>query len=90
MKAPITIGMMALISIGASAPLLAGEGKALYENNCTKCHGTDVFTREDRGIKNLEGLKNRVKACNNAIENKLSDDELKFIADYLNREFYEF
>lgn len=82
--------MMALILIAVSNPLLAAEGKALYENNCTKCHGTDVFAREDRGIKSLEGLKNRVKACNNAIENKLSDDELKFIADYLNKDFYKF
>ncbi len=82
--------MMTLALVLAASPLHAGEGKALYENNCTSCHGTDVFTREDRGIKNLEGLKTRVKQCNNAVENKLTDDELKAVANYLNKSFYKF
>ncbi len=90
MKARITIGMMTLVLVWITNPLLANEGKALYENNCSKCHGTEVFTREDRGIKSLEGLNKRVKQCNNAIENKLSDEELKFVADYLNKNFYKF
>ena len=90
MKAHITIGMMTLALVLGANPLQADEGKALYENNCTKCHGTEVFTRDDRGIKSLEGLKSRVKQCNNAVENKLSDDELQSIADYLNKNFYKF
>ena len=90
MKAHIAFGMMPLVLVMATIPLLAGEGKVLYQENCTKCHGTEVFTREDRGIKNLEGLNKRVKQCNNAVENILSDDELKFVADYLNENFYKF
>ena len=90
MKAHITIGMMTLAVVLGTNPLQADEGKALYENNCTKCHSTEVFTRDDRGIKSIEGLKSRVKQCNNAVENKLSDDELQSIADYLNKNFYKF
>ena len=88
MKARMTICMMALVL--ATSPLYAGEGKALYENNCTSCHGTDVFTRDGRSVKSLERLKNRVKQCNNAIGNKLSDNEIKSVADYLNKDFYKF
>ncbi len=90
MKAQITIGMMTLALELVTDPLLADKGETLYENNCTKCHSTEVFTRDDRGIKSLEGLKNRVKQCNNAVENKLSDDEIKSVADYLNKKFYKF
>jgi len=81
---------MTLVLVWFTNPLFADEGKAIYENNCTSCHGTDVFTRDDRGIKSIEGLKARVKQCNNAVGNKLSDDELKLIANYLNKDFYKF
>jgi cytochrome c553 len=89
-KAHITTGMLTIALSFSTIPLQADEGKVLYENNCTSCHGTDVFTRDDRSVKSLEGLKNRVKQCNNAVENKLSDDEIKSVADYLNKNFYKF
>lgn len=88
MKVQIIGSTMALLLI--SSPLLAGEGKALYENNCTKCHGTDVFTREDRGIKSLEGLNKRVKQCTFAAEVKWTDDDIKVVADYLDKNYYKF
>ena len=34
---------MALILLSIAAPLLAGEGKALDEKSCTRCHDTEVF-----------------------------------------------
>jgi cytochrome c553 len=90
MKAQIAIGMMTLGLVLVTNPLFADKGKTLYENNCSKCHGTEVFTRDDRGVKSLEGLKSRVKQCNNAVESKLSDDEIKSVANYLNKNFYKF
>lgn len=90
MKAHFTIGLMTLALILITPCLQAGEGKAVYENNCTRCHGTDVFTRDDRNIKSLDGLKNRVAQCNNAVEKDLSDEEIKSVTDYLNRSFYKF
>lgn len=90
MKAHFRIGMMALALVSVVNPLFADKGETLYEKSCTSCHGTAVFTRDDRGIKSLEGLKNRVKQCNNAVENKLSEDEFQSVADYLNKNFYKF
>jgi cytochrome c553 len=90
MKARITTGMMTLALYLITVPLQADEGQVLYENNCTSCHGTEVFTREDRSVTSLDGLNNRVIQCNNAIENKLSDDEIKSVTDYLNKNFYKF
>jgi cytochrome c553 len=90
MKAHITTGMTALALLLATSPLMADKGKALYEKNCTRCHGTEVFTREDRGIKSLDGLKNRVKQCSFAAEAKWADDEIGSVVEYLNRDFYKF
>ncbi len=88
MKGHIIIGVVVLVA--ATSPLLAGEGKALYEKNCTRCHSTEVFTREDRGIKSLEGLKNRVKQCTVAAEVKWVDEDINSVADYLNKNYYKF
>ena len=88
MKAHIIISMMVLVS--AASPLLAGEGKALYENNCTRCHNTEVFTRDDRSVKSLEGLKNRVKQCSLAAESKWVDNEINIVVEYLNKNYYKF
>lgn len=88
MKASGIISIIALLMF--VSPLLAGEGKALYEENCTRCHNTEVFTRENRGIKNLEGLKVRVKQCTRAAEVKWTNEDIIIVADYLNRKFYRF
>ena len=80
--------MMALVLV--TTPLLAGEGKALYENNCTRCHNTEVFTRDDRGVKSLEGLKTRVKQCSLATESKWVDNEINIVVEYLNKNYYKF
>ena len=90
MKVHIIISMMTLALVSVTSPLQAGEGKGLYEKNCTRCHGTEVFTREDRGIKSLESLKARVKQCTAAAEVKWVDEEINKVADYLNKNFYKF
>ena len=90
MKAHITIGMITLASMLLSNPLQADKGQSLYDEKCTKCHTTEVFTREDRSIKNLDGLKTRVKQCTRAAEVTWNADEIKVVADYLNKSFYKF
>ena len=90
MEARITTGLLTLALGLIIIPLQADEGKVIYENNCTSCHGSDVFTRDGRSVKSLEGLKKRVEQCNNAVENKLSGDEIKSVTDYLNKNFYKF
>jgi len=86
----LIISMMTLALLLVARPLLAGQGKSLYEKNCTRCHDTKVFTREDRGIKSLEGLETRVKQCTAAAEVNWVDEDIKNVADYLNKNFYKF
>jgi len=83
----ITLGWALLV---LTSPLLAGQGKDLFSKNCTRCHGTDIFIRENRGVKSFEGLKSRVKQCNQAAKSELSDAEISEVVEYLNKNFYKY
>ena len=92
MRARLAIQMTFLVFLLASNSLFADpdQGKVLYEESCTKCHGTEVFTRDDRSIKSLEGLKSRVKQCSQAAESQWGDEEINIVVDYLDKNFYKF
>ena len=87
-----------LISILLSTGLLArpassadsAEGKKLHDANCTKCHSTSVYTRQNRKIKSLDALNERIIACTHAAQVTLTDAEQKSIVQYLNEQFYKF
>lgn len=68
----------------------AGDGKHLYENNCTGCHGTEVFTRNNRRVQNYQGLTRRVRQCSYTLETRWFNNEIKLVSDYLNTNFYKF
>lgn len=88
MKSKMMITAMVLFF---SAPILQAEtGKSLYAKNCTACHGTEVFTRDNRRVKDMAGLKSRVKQCSYAVESSWFDDEVNAVANYLNTSFYQF
>ena len=90
MRALITNSIISLTLILVVTPLQAGDGKVLYEEKCTKCHTTDVFTREDRSIKSREALETRVQQCTRAAEVTWDSDEIKHVSEYLDKSFYKF
>jgi mono/diheme cytochrome c family protein len=71
-------------------PADSAQGKKLHDTNCVKCHNTSVYTRQDRKIKSLDALNERLVACTHAAQVTLTDDEQKSIAQYLNEQFYKF
>ncbi len=90
--------MNRLIKTAALVPLLAATqalqaadtGKALVEINCTSCHSDAVYTRENRRITTLEGLKNQVKRCELSLGLKWFDDDVNAVTSYLNTNYYHF
>ncbi|MBK1720645.1 c-type cytochrome [Thiocystis violacea] len=68
----------------------AEEVDALYQENCTKCHGSEVYTREDRKVTSYDGLVRQVQRCELSLQLTWFDDDIKNVADYLNQRFYHF
>jgi cytochrome c553 len=89
MKTPLQ--MMTFILLLAGMPAAqAADGKQLVEKNCTSCHDDSVYTRKDRRVTTLEGLKKQVKRCELNLGLKWFDDEINAVAGYLNDTYYRF
>lgn len=84
-----TVGAAGLaLSLNASAE--APDGHELYDNNCTQCHGSEVYTRADRKITSLAALNTQVQMCEQNLGLKWFDDEVESVVTLLNKEYYKF
>jgi len=76
------------------------NGKQLHNRKCLSCHAHKsdenankrLYTRKDRKMTSLGGLRSQVRRCNNALAQhlRLSEDGLHDVVTYLNKEFYKF
>ncbi len=93
-KLPVTHMVVAALAfvVGLPAAMAADEDDphALHEQNCTQCHGTEVYTRTDRRIQSLAGLETQVETCNTNLNTGLFPEQVKAIATMLNDEYYQF
>jgi mono/diheme cytochrome c family protein len=98
----LTIGMVACATEAVKAPEKQGDKQTseinkLYQANCISCHASmfdgkagEIFTRKDRKVKTLEGLKARVQTCATNLNLQWFDEEVDDVTTYLNQEFYHF
>lgn len=69
----------------------AVNGQKLFAGSkCLSCHGTDVFTKPDRKIKNLAMLESQVRRCDANSSTNWYDDEILDVVAYLNKTYYKF
>lgn len=100
---PMTRAALTLltISIPLPAPALllgdAGNGARLHAVKCVACHnaqfagkGEQMYLREGRMVKSIEGLLARVEFCNKQTRAGLTEDEINDVVRYLNESFYQF
>jgi len=65
-------------------------GRALHDQHCLKCHDTGVYTRPDRRVKDLAGLRKQVQRCELSLGLTWFDRDIDNVVDYLNSNFYRF
>jgi hypothetical protein len=58
--------------------------------NCTRCHDSSVYTRDDRRVQSLDGLHSQVRRCDAMLGTKLYEDDLDMLVDHLNTKYYHF
>ena len=66
------------------------NGEQLHNERCVRCHGTGVYTRENRRIDSLDKLGAQVRFCKNQTGVMWFDDEVEDVIHYLNKTFYRF
>lgn len=91
--------MSSITRFAAGAALLvlatgsqAGEfvAETYHDANCTRCHDTGVYTREDRKMRSYPMLKSRVGGCDARFGEKLPPEGLSGLVDHLNDNYYKF
>jgi len=84
--------VLILILFGTSPVVIAdaAKGKKLHAEHCTKCHGSEVYTRKDRFIDNRAALEKQVKRCKLNLGVQWFDEDAGNVVDYLNQSFYNF
>lgn len=69
----------------------ANNGKILYEKaQCAQCHSNDIYTHEDRKIKNYKKLKKQVAWCAHQHDAVWFEEEVMDVVEYLNKSFYHY
>lgn len=84
---------LTLVSVISSTPALAvdlQQGADLHANNCTRCHDSSVYTRENRRVQSLARLGTQVRLCKDNLGIVWFDDEVDDVIAYLNNEYYKF
>jgi len=68
------------------------EGKEMYQEDCTKCHDSSVFTRpaKERKVNDLEALKKQVHRCVTATGSSWFEEDEENVVAYLSETFYKF
>lgn len=85
--AACAIGLASLPQAGSAADLKAGQ--SLHEQHCLKCHDSGVYTREDRRVSSLEGLRKQVKRCELSLGLTWFDEQVEDVVGYLNSTYYK-
>lgn len=79
----ITLGLTALACAEPSA-------QALHAQQCTGCHDSDVYTREDRKMQSKAQLDAQVAGCKSNVTADWNAAQTQSVADYLNDAYYHF
>ena len=88
----ILLGAAALLVTNAHAALPGDgtEGQRLLQANCTGCHDSSVYTRQNHIVRSLDALKQQVEGCGHAAKKEFSPAEVQDLVKHLNDRYYHF
>ena len=93
MKSLPLLSVLTVLSASAQAAALPGDaaaGKKLHDTACMSCHNDSVYTRKDRRVTTLDGLREQINACGHMTDMKLSKEQATNVVKFLNEQFYHF
>ena len=93
MKSLVLVSVLIALPVSAQAAALPGDaaaGKKLHDSACMSCHNDSVYTRKDRHITTLDGLREQMNACGHMSNVTLSKEQATNLVKFLNEQFYHF
>lgn len=86
--------LTALLTLAQAVPFSAAAdlkaGQALHDQHCMKCHDSGVYTRDQRRVSSLDGLRKQVTRCELSLGLSWFDDQRENVVQYLNSNYYKF
>lgn len=84
--------LFAAATVMIATPAVAADinARRLITDDCTGCHGNEVFSRQDRTVSSMPGLKARVRNCTAVAGADWSSNEMQAVVEYLNERYYDF
>lgn len=82
--------MLALALTFAAGFVQAEDAGALVKRDCMSCHGNEVYTRDNRMVHSLDGLRQQIGRCHMATGKNWSPDQVEAVVQYLNSQYYKF
>ena len=79
-----------LLFLASSAAADIKNGQTLHDGNCMKCHDDGMYKREDRFIKDIQGLRTQVQRCELNLGLQWFDEQIDDVTNYLNQTYYKF
>lgn len=98
MNIKLTLSVTAFFLYASQTALAANpaHGKDLHDANCQSCHSSlmggnpdTIYTRADRRVSSIGGLKNQVTRCKTTVGVSWPDDQVEDVVEYLNTTFYK-
>lgn len=77
--------------------VVSAQGQALHDAACLQCHASlsngnpyQLYQRQDRKVKTLDGLRKRVENCAVAADVSWTNEQREAVVTYLRENFYQF
>lgn len=80
-------------SLLLATPAMAADTSSpaqLLAEKCSRCHGSEVYTRPNRLVISAKALDSRVRNCDAMTSAGLSEGDISALVKYLNDNFYKF
>jgi hypothetical protein len=85
------IALAVLTVLAISSPAVAEfDASSYHDGKCMACHGTEVYTRENRRITSFPALEGQVARCDANLGTQLFPEDLTLLVEHLNTNFYKF
>lgn len=83
--------LFAGVCLTINAPTFAStdHAKKLIQANCISCHQADIYKRDNRKVKNLNGLATFVENCNTQTSAGWFPEDVDVVVNYLNANYYK-